>query len=596
MSHELLPGELDRLRESLEREQGLRREAQGAAGRAERELSERQRLLEVLHVIADAANGAATAQAAVQMALDEICALTGWPVGHAYLASEESPPVLVSAGLWHLDRPDRFARLRQSLAVARVPAPESLPGRVLATRECAWVRDLAQDDPSARGELACAAGLQGAFALPVTIGASAAGVIEFFSELPVKPEAAFLEVAAQVGAHLGRAFERQRAAEQRMKLEAQILRAQRLEGIGTLASGIAHDFNNILAPMLMCVELLQEKLAEPEDREMMLVIEAGAQRGSQMIKRLLAFDRGGEKRGPVELRALLKEMTAILRETFPREIAIVESLPGELWTVTGDSTQLHQVLLNFCVNARDAMPDGGTLSLTAENLVLPTADTALHPEAKPGPYVVLAVADTGQGIPPEILCRIFDPFFTTKAAGTGLGLSTVAGIVRDHGGFVTVSSVPGHGSLFKAHLPAVAAPNEAPPPAPAEPIAIGGGELILVVDDEPAVREVTRRTLEKHRYRVLTAGEGREALTLFMQRWNDVKLVLTDTLMPVMGGLALVRALRALNPKLKVVATSGLDEERKRAELVALGVNEFIRKPCRPQDLLAAIERQLAAT
>ncbi len=151
MSHELLPGELDRLRESLGREQGLREEAQGAAGRAERELAEHQRLLEVLHVIADAANGAATPQAAVQMALDEICAHTGWPVGHAYLASEASPPVLVSAGLWHLERPERFGRLRQSLAVSRVPPPASLPGRVLATRECAWVRDLVQDDSSARG-------------------------------------------------------------------------------------------------------------------------------------------------------------------------------------------------------------------------------------------------------------------------------------------------------------------------------------------------------------------------------------------------------------------------------------------------------------
>jgi CheY-like chemotaxis protein len=428
MAYELLPNEIDRLRESLEREQGLRLAAEGAAGRAERELAERRRLSDLLQVIADAANCAATPQAAVQMVLDEICAHTGWPVGHAYLASADAPPVLVSAGLWHFDPPERFGRLRQSLAVSRVPAPESLPGRVLATGECAWVRDLAQDDSSARGELACAAGLQGAFALPVTIGASTAAVLEFFSELPVKPEAAFLEVAAQVGAHLGRAFERLRAAEHRAKLEAQLLRARRLEAIGALAGGIAHDLNNLLAPMMTGVGLLQGKLAEPEDREMGLVIEAAAQRGAQLVKQLLA----------------------------------------------------------------------------------------------------------------------------------------------------------------------AAAADEAAPPAPAEPAADGGGELILVVDDEAAVREVTRRTLEKHRYRVVTAGEGREALTVFMQRWNDVKLVLTDTLMPVMGGVALVRALRALNPELKVVATSGLDEDRRRAELAALGVSDFIRKPFRPQELLAAIERQLA--
>jgi signal transduction histidine kinase/ActR/RegA family two-component response regulator len=595
MTAELLQNELARVHECLEREQRGRQDAEAMNAQSAREW---QRQLELLHIIADSVNRAPSVEGAVQMVLDEICAFTGWPVGHAYVVAPDGPAVLASASLWHLDDPSRFAAFRKITEATRVALHEGLPGRVLATGECAWTSNLAADDIDSRQAAGRAAGLRGAFAWPVIAGPDTVAVIEFYSAEPVNPDAASLAIIIQAGIHLGRIFERHRAAEERKKLEDQILRAHRLEAIGALTSGIAHDLNNILSPVMMCVQLLQDKLSDPEDREILRIVGGGAQRGAEMIKHLLAFDRGiGGKRVPVQAGSVLREMAMIMRETFPRDILVIESAPPELWMVVADATQLHQVLMNFCVNARDAMPAGGTLTLGARNVILRADAPQIHPEAKEGHYVALSVSDSGQGIPPEILGRVFDPFFTTKevGSGTGLGLSMVVGIVRSHGGFVTVSSEPARGSVFNAFLPAAAGPDVAPPLAAIDPVALGRSELVLVVDDEAAVLELTRRMLERHNYRVVTAADGREALSVFMLRRNEVKLVLTDAIMPVMGGVALIRALRSLNPKLKIVATSGLDEEKKRTELAGLGVTEMLMKPCTQRELLGAIQRQFAA-
>jgi PAS domain S-box-containing protein len=381
------------------------------------------------------------------------------------------------------------------------------------------------------------------------------------------------------------------------KMEEQFLPAQRLEAIGTLASGVAHDLNNILAPMFMIAPLLKPKLSDRSDIDMLTIVEQSAQRGANVVRQLLTFSRGivGE-RGPLQVRHLVKEMVAIMRETFPREIGIAQSIPNNLAPVCGDATQLHQVLINLCVNARDAMPDGGRLTIEARNAELGEEDVRGRDGVEAGGYVVLTVKDTGHGISPEVRARIFEPFFTTKeiGKGTGLGLSTVLGIVKSHGGFITLESEVGRGSSFHVYLPSAelqqaAALTSAPEMAPT-----GHGELVLIVDDEPAVRQGTQHVLEKHGYRVLVAANGREGLGVFLLQRQRVRVVVTDLMMPEMGGVALARALRELSPDLAIVAATGLEGTEKREALAALGVTELLPKPYTPAQLLMALERELA--
>ena len=383
---------------------------------------------------------------------------------------------------------------------------------------------------------------------------------------------------------------------ERKRLEAQFLRAQRMEAIGMLAGGVAHDLNNILAPMLMAASLLKENVTDPHDREMLTMVESSARRGAEIIRQLLTFSRGADgARLPVQIRHLLKEMGAIVRETFPREIKLVEENPREVWPVIADATQLHQVLVNLCVNARDAMPDGGTLTLRTENVTLSEAEARARPEAKPGVYVALTVSDTGSGMTPEIIERIFDPFFTTKepGKGTGLGLPTVLTIVRGHHGFMTVTSAPGRGSAFKIFLPAAPGEAETEEAETNRPFPAGAGELILVVDDEAPIRASIQQALQKYNFRVLTAANGKEAITKFLNNRERVRLVLTDAMMPEMGGAALVRALRLLDPQLKFIVTSGLGSESNDGEFATLGVKEILPKPCGPKALLEAVRRAL---
>jgi PAS domain S-box-containing protein len=379
-------------------------------------------------------------------------------------------------------------------------------------------------------------------------------------------------------------------------LEEQLLRAQRLESIGMLAGGIAHDLNNILAPMLMAAGLLKEKLTEPREKTILAMIEQGAQRGAAIIRQLLTFSRGIEgPKGNVQIRHLIDEMGNIARETFPRSIEVGAKAPADLWVVKANPNQLHQVLMNLCVNARDAMPNGGRLSLTAANTRLVEEQANLNPMAKPGRYVVMTVADTGDGIPKEVIGHIFEPFFTTKGAGkgTGIGLSTVTAIVKNHGGFVTAYSEPTKGSQFKVYLP-VDDELKAEPEKTAATAPHGHGERVLLVDDEAPIRESIRQMLEAHGYRVVTAANGAEALRVFVQHRDAVQLVLTDLMMPVLDGAHMIRSLRILDPKVRVVAMSGLDSALLREDFDVLGVQELVAKPCDAIELLQAMQRALA--
>jgi hypothetical protein len=382
-------------------------------------------------------------------------------------------------------------------------------------------------------------------------------------------------------------------------LEARFLRAQRMECMGTLASGVAHDLNNILAPIMMSVPLLRYKLTAQQLEEIIATIEISAERGAQIVKQVLTFGRGlqGEKCA-LKAGLVIDEVMKIMRGTFPKNLAIESSPDPHLWPVMGDVTQLHQVLLNLCVNARDAMPDGGTLRLQATNVELNASNTRMLSEATPGAHILLEVSDTGSGIPPEIVERIFDPFFTTKGVGkgTGLGLSTVIGIVKNHGGFVHVTSQPGKGSTFQVYLPAaedgkVVEPVDA---APAGPPA-GNGELVLVVDDEVAITDAARVILELHGYRVMLAADGIEALALFMREAGRIGVVLTDLMMPAMDGLMLIRTLHEMKPELPVIASTGLGEKQQSAELKALGVRTMLNKPYGSDMLLRTVHGVLHA-
>ena len=383
------------------------------------------------------------------------------------------------------------------------------------------------------------------------------------------------------------------------KLEAQYLRAQRMESIGTLAGGIAHDLNNVLTPILMSIELLKLDSANDAGRNKILeTIHLSCQRGADLVCQVLSFARGVDgQRVTVRLRHLIDDLKVMIGETFPRNIRIVTRVADDLWPITGDPTQLHQVLLNLAVNARDAMPEGGTLTLAARNVTHDAQYAGTSPEAKAGAYVLLQVTDSGCGIPPELRERIFEPFFTTKdlGQGTGLGLATVHAIVKSHGGFVTVESEVGVGTTFRIHLPAVPAlsTTEAPRP-PGMELPHGQGELILVVDDEQSIRAITQETLEAFGYRVITAKDGSEAIALFAARSAEITLVLTDMMMPNMDGATAIQVMVRMRPGIRIIAVSGLAATEYLTKATSAGVRHFLTKPYSAQTLVQLIHEVLS--
>ena len=373
------------------------------------------------------------------------------------------------------------------------------------------------------------------------------------------------------------------------RIENQLLRAQRMESIGTLAGGIAHDFNNILSPILMATEMLQLTEVDKETRRWLAIIRENAERGAELVKQVLTFARGMEgERIIVQVKHIIKDLVKILQQTLPKSISVKSDLDPDLWIIRADPTQIHQVLMNLSINARDAMPLGGTLIIEAQNIVLDENYARVHLDAKPGEYLMISVSDTGDGIAPDIQHRIFDPFFTTKemGKGTGLGLATAITIVRSHGGFINVYSDVGRGTKFSVYFPTAKMQESMPKALQIGSMPRGENELILVVDDEENIREITRATLEKFGYRVLTATDGTDAMALYAQHKDEISLILTDIAMPYMDGTALIRAVRRIDPTSKIVAMSGLMNSEQTAELQHLNVNAFLSKPYTAETLL----------
>lgn len=332
---------------------------------------------------------------------------------------------------------------------------------------------------------------------------------------------------------------------------------------------------------------------------MLATIEGSAQRGADMVRQILSFARGADgRRVPVDPRHILKDVQHLVRETFPKNIELRCDVAANLCPITGDQTQIHQLLLNLCVNSRDSMPAGGTLTLSATNFVVDELMASTHPHAKPGPHVLVRVSDTGTGIPPELVDKIFDPFFTTKEVGkgTGLGLSTVMAIVKSHGGFLEVESESGGGTTFSIYLPSDASALDRDAGALHHALLQGNGELILVVDDESAVRTITRQTLEAFGYRAIVAADGTEALALYSEHQSEIAAVITDLMMPVMDGTVTIQVMQKMNPDVKIIAGSGVATDGIAARMTALGVKHFLPKPYTAQKVLTALHELLGTS
>ncbi len=386
---------------------------------------------------------------------------------------------------------------------------------------------------------------------------------------------------------------------ERKREEAALFRAQRVNSIGTLASGIAHDLNNALTPIVMAAELLRAGCTAPSDRHLLEMVRIGAERSASMVRQILTFARGAEgDHGPIEVPELVQELVDISRHTFPKTVEIRARIDPAIWPLHGDRTQLQQVLLNLCVNARDAMPDGGVLTLSAINTQLdqPATIATLPATAMPGRYVVLAARDTGTGMSDEVRARIFEPFFTTKPPdrGTGIGLSIVRSIVKGHGGFVTVESKLGVGTEFQVWLPVThLALHPAAIVAQRPAVPLGANEMILVVDDEAAIRSMATGTLELSGYTVLTAANGAEAILQCRQHRGVLRLMITDLDMPVVDGSTAIRAVAEFSPEVRIIVASGTDSASRAQAGDLAGKHAVLPKPYSADQLLQAVHDAL---
>ena len=384
---------------------------------------------------------------------------------------------------------------------------------------------------------------------------------------------------------------------EKKETEAQFLRAQRMECLGVLSGGIAHDLNNILAPIMMGTELLKSYITDADALRMLETLKMSAERGSDIVKQILSFARGVSKSEPstIDLRALALEVIKLVRGTFPKSIQIQTRFASDLRQVNANPTELHQLLMNLCVNARDAMEGGGLLQIVAGNVTLATHTTVREGTLEPGDYVRLSISDSGTGITPSVMEKLFEPFFTTKAEGkgTGLGLPTVLSIVKRHKGALDVQTTLGEGTTFHIYLPAVEAAVSAPEKR-ASTVKSGRQRTILLVDDETAVLEMTRLILEDSDYQVLVARDGIQALQVYSKNAAHIEMVITDISMPIMDGVTLCRKLRTINPSVRIICATGDASGGDDEKLSELTISRIVRKPYSADELLAALDQALA--
>lgn len=379
-------------------------------------------------------------------------------------------------------------------------------------------------------------------------------------------------------------------------LEAKFLRAQRLESIGALAGGIAHDLNNVLSPILMGSQLLKRFPDDKRKDQWIESLASSADRGKAIVKQILSFARGTEtEHATLKVDDIVAEVRNLIEDTFPPAIEIRIQTGKNLNCIHGNATQIHQILMNLCVNARDAMPEGGLLKIGMENTSIKDGETGDHPDAKPGNYVAVSVSDSGVGMSKEVQARIFDPFFTTKEIdrGTGLGLATVVSIVKGHAGFLTVDSDLGIGTTFTVHFPAHEFDTELTASAIAPELPQGNGELILLGDRDDTIREITQMTLEHFGYRVVSGKDGPEIVALCAQNINDISLALVDIMMPLLDGPALLRTLQRLSPNLELLVMCGSVEHEKVTAVMESQKIDYLIKPFDADELILAVHKSI---
>jgi two-component system, cell cycle sensor histidine kinase and response regulator CckA len=374
---------------------------------------------------------------------------------------------------------------------------------------------------------------------------------------------------------------------QARKVEAQLLRAQRLETVGTIASGVAHDLNNVLAPIVMGLGSLKRRVLDEQSQRLLGAMEVSADRGTEIVHQVLTFARGGgggELNRAIDAKEVVQAIEQLLAATLPGNVPLALELPIDLWTISGDPTQIQQVLLNLCVNGRDAMPKGGNLTIKAENVTL-SGDRA-------GGYVCITVSDTGLGMDKDVQEKIFEPFFTTKAQGTGIGLSTVAQIVKRHGGFIEVESAPGRGTAFMVYLPSRVRTQVAEQSAEVRSN-VGQGQLLLVVD-EGAVREMIRETLQAYGFRVVSADNRNDALREYAKHQREVAAVLVNTSLPDLQDVDFVRDLAERNHDVRVINMSGSSSDHDSGAMDST-VRATLTKPCSADKLIEVVGQVLGA-
>jgi PAS domain S-box-containing protein len=494
-------------------------------------------------------------------------------------------------------KPVAFAGNQEGYAAMAVLSAEDVPagrgpvGRALRTGQFAISNHIAADKSFTDSDAALKHGYRSCAIFPLKPEDRVFGALLIYADQEGYFQSEEMRVLNALAENLSFAIETAERERERQRLQSQFLRAQRLESIGTLAGGIAHDLNNVLTPITIALSVLRLRLTSQKDIELVNTLEASVNRGAGMVSQIVSFARGVEGQSvPLRPKDVVKDIERMILETFPKDITFMVSYCSDVWMIEGDPTQLHQVLLNLCVNARDAMPDGGNLKLAVRNEFVGRAHAMMNPGVEAGPMVVFEVADTGSGVPEEIRDRIFDPFFTTKelGKGTGLGLSTSLGIIKSHRGFVEMDSETGRGTTFRVYLPATTVAVEVQPKPAVVDDRHGNGELIMVVDDETSILETTSHTLEAFGYRVLTARDGAEAIALYTTATEAPAVVLTDMMMPVMDGPSMIRALRKIRPTQRIIAASGRSSQFN-IHGANLGVRYFLQKPYTSKELLGTL-------